>query len=90
MNLDWGVLDVDWCRQRGARVRETTFRQGLEGRLSLLVVVRILDLALMMCWYIESVDRQSIQLLNLANVFPRLIRWIYLNIDLPLKPLYSA
>ena len=54
MNLDWGILDVDWCRQRGARVGGTKFRQGLEGRLSLEVVVRILDLALMMCWYIGT------------------------------------
>jgi hypothetical protein len=42
-------------------------------------------LALMMDRYIEPDDRQPSQLLNHANVFPRLIRWIYLNVDLPLK-----
>jgi hypothetical protein len=90
LNLDWGVLDVDWCRQGGARVRGRLFAQGLEGRLSLVVVVRMVGLALMMDKYIELDDRQSSQLLNHANVFPRLIRWIYLNVDLPLKPLHSA
>jgi hypothetical protein len=60
LNLDWGVLEVDFCRHRGALVLVIRFEQVPEGRLSLVVVVRIVDLALMMNWYIEPVDRQSI------------------------------
>jgi hypothetical protein len=59
LNLDWGVLDVDWCRQRGAGMRASTFGQGLKQQLSLVVVVRMVGLALMMDVYIQSDDRRS-------------------------------
>lgn len=88
MNLDCDVLAVDWCRQRGTRAEENSSEHDSDRRLSLVIVVRIVGPALMLYMCIESIDRQSSQLLNQTIVFPRLIRWIYLNVDLPLKPLH--